>query len=249
MQFINFRLLATGALVVLFAWNCNKSASTAPEEPTGSISVNIASLDEFGAAFSTKAGVTVTVSGGGQVVSNSTDANGDATFTGLKYAAYTVTAQKTGFETFSGDNYALSSDNQGWFISRSITQLPTVTVDSLAATVNATLQQVLVGGKFSTATPSGKNRYYVLYFGNAAVNHSLSAHQYSSDFGTFGSTTFTSSNVYTSLKSNGFTSGGTVYVTARAASHPNGFTDATTGRFVYTAIETLSTLKKSFVLP
>ena len=249
MHFINLRMLATCMLVVFFTWNCKKSDSTAPEEPTGSISVNIAPLDEFGGAYSTKTGVTVTVSGGGQLVSNSTDANGDVTFTGLKYATYKVTAQKSGFETFSGDNYALSSSNQGWFISRSITQLPTVTVDSLATTVNVALQQVSVGGKFSAATPSGKSRSYVLYFGNATVSHSVSAHQYSSDFGVFGSTTFTTSNVSTSLKSNGFTSGGTVYVTARVASHTNGFTDATTGRFVYTAIETLSTLKKSFVLP
>ncbi len=249
MHFVNFRLFATGVLVVFFTWNCNKSDSTAPEEPTGSISVNIVPYDEFGGAYSPKTGVTVTVSGGGQLVSNTTDANGDATFTGLKYATYKVTAQKSGFETFSGDNYALSSSNQAWFISRSITQLPTVTVDSLATTVNTTFPGVSVGGKFSAATPSGKSRSYILYFGNATVSQSVSAHQYSSSFSAFGSTTFASGDVYANLKSSGFTTGATVYVTPRAASHANGFTDATTGRFVYTAIETLSTIRRSFVLP
>jgi len=248
MPFINLRLLATSVLLVFFTWNCKKSDSTAPEEPAGSISVNIIPYDEFGGAYSPKSGVTVTVSGGGQLVSNTTDANGDVAFTGLKYATYTVTAKKSGFETFSGD-YALSTSTQFWFIGRTITQLPTVTIDSLATTVSTAPAGVSVGGKFSAATPSGKSRRYVLYFGNAAVSHSVSAHQYSTDFSAFGSTTFASGDVYTSLKSSGFTTGATVYVTARAASHTNGFTDATTGRFVYTAIETLSTVKKSFVLP
>ena len=229
---------------------CKKSDSaTAPEEPTGNISVNIDLFDEFGSTYTPKSGVTITVSGGGQAVSKSTDANGYADFIGLRYATYKVSAQKAGFETFSGD-YTLSSTNQNWGIGRFLTQLPTVVIDSLNADVNSGSQIVMVGGKFSSQTPAGKTRAFVLFFGSTnSVSHSLSTHQYSVDFGAFGSTTFSSSNVYTSLKAGGFASGATVHVTARAASHTNGYNDPTSARFVYTAIETLSTIKRNFVLP
>lgn len=222
-------------LIISFsALNCKGSDGPAgPSGPKlkGDITGLILLVNENGTQPADKSGVSVAIEG--TSITTTTDASGSFVLAGLETGVYTITYSKSGYGLSKTVKYQFTGGGQVFLGTISLCQPPSFSVSSLSNTTGTSITTTLSSS--STAVKS------VVYF--IGSNNSVSSNPqnylgsvwYVSVTFTNGTATLTFSS--STFRGAGLASGSTAYVVAYGitdGTRSSGYTDVTTGRYVYT---------------
>ena len=199
----------------------------------GDITGLVLLLNEDGSQPSNKSGVSITIEGTSYTAT--TDASGSYTIAGVETGIYSITYSKTGYGLTKNLKYQFSGGGQAFVGTTTLCQPATFSVSNLSNPSGSTIAITL-----SPAVTAIKS--VILFIGN---NNSVSSNpqNYLTAI-VFVSSTFTNGVLSTSLsqstyRSAGLVSGNTAYIIAYGindGSRFSGYTDFSTGRFVYTSV-------------
>ena len=203
-------------------------------------------INENGSQPSDKSGVLVSIEG--TSLTATTDITGSFTFSGIETGTYTIVCSKSGYGISKSLKYQFTGDGQAFIGTMYLCQRATFSVSNLSnpsgSTIAITLSQTV------TATKS-----VILFIG---ANNSVSSdpQNYITTV-VIVSSTFTNGALSTSLsqsfyRSAGLVTGNTGYIVAYGindGSRFSGYTDLSTGRFIYTSISSTPSNVLSITVP
>jgi hypothetical protein len=224
---------------------------------TSDITGFIKLIDETGTVQTDNSGILVSADGTSHV--SATDVNGKWTLAAMQTGTYSFTFSKSGYGTIKGSFEIVGGGSPTiYYGTQELLKVPTYTVANLAATVTSSL--VTLNGTFSSALPSARNARIFIGKTASVTANNPSSYSYtavptvSSDGSGFSFSPY-------NLAAYGIPSGTTVYAVAYGAntsfyfnggtyySLSEGYTDPTTGNFVYTNLSSTPSNVVSFVTP
>lgn len=236
----------------LFAMSCKGPAGPAgPEGPSGpklkgDITGLVLLVDENGSQPSDRSGVNVAIEG--TSFTTTTDVSGSYILSGLETGVYTITYSKTGYGISKIIKYQFIGGGQIFLGTISLCQPPPYYVTNLTNTSGTTITKTL-----SSPISAARSVIYFIGKSSSVSSHPSNYLNYLWYTGlNFTNGVYTLSLSASSLRSAGFVSGSTAYIVAYGANEggrSSGYTDVTTGRYVYTNISSTASNVIAITVP
>ncbi len=250
--------LTTSVVCLAIVAGCNLQGPTGPAGPalSGTLSGFVTLINENGDQPAERSGVAVTIDGSSKAAT--TDSIGMWSIPGLSTGIYTLTYAKTGYGTTKSVQVQYVGGGDRNIGNVSMCQPPAFYVDSLWARMpkGGDSNSVYLGVQTSTAV-NGPYKV-ILFFGNGpGVSWKPATYQTSSSENMLFKDGVDSASIRLqpiNLATDGysFNSGDTVYAAAYAATAGttnSSYTDVTTGKTVFTDIDTTSAKVIQFMVP